>query len=251
MNMINLLSDVKPSLLTSGFVDDFEYLSLDETGSEGRWNTTDGDTGASVAHDADGINGVVTLTTGATDNNEAYLASKEIFEYRVGKPALLVCRLQFTESATNLAKVGFGLGESIGGNQILDNTNGFSGALDNVGFLKNELTNNWALQINDTTLGKTTVDLEGTAGGASYQTLALHIDPISATECIYTPLMDLSGGNNLSQAYELNANARCPKVQVRQAFTASLQMSVFVGVKAASASSEVVNVDLISFNQVR
>src|SRR6185295_16236132 len=62
--------------------------------------------GTAAAGDAAG--GVITLTSGAADENEVYLATtKEVFLIAANKPIEGECRLQYTEVSTNTANVFF------------------------------------------------------------------------------------------------------------------------------------------------
>ena len=249
MDLINLLAGDKSALLTSGFVDDFDYLSLAETGSAGRWNTLDADSGASVAHDADGLDGRVLLTTGATDNNEAYLYSNEVGQFLNGKPMLMVVRLQYAESATDDANVIFGLVETVGANTLQDDGAGPPADYDGAVLFKADGDTRWSFETSQGT-SQTTTETNKTAGGTSFQTLAILGDPISSSEMLVTPWIDTAGGNALVQPPQQGANARTPLIQHRVGYDAG-NMSLVVGVKAGSGSSEVVTVDLAIFRKKR
>jgi len=94
---------------TFGFFDDFEWLI-----SPHRWTTLAADATSAAAIDADGTHGVINLTTGATDNNEAAIGTtNEVFLFAADKPLVYETRLQFTEAATNDAAVAMGFGDGI------------------------------------------------------------------------------------------------------------------------------------------
>ena len=89
---------------TYGFFDDFcEFVSGD------LFTDISADVGAAVAN-VDAAGGAVTLTTGATDNNECYLLStKELFLFAADKPLVFEARLKFTEANTDDANVILGI----------------------------------------------------------------------------------------------------------------------------------------------
>lgn len=252
MTMLNLLNNVKPSLKTFGFVDDFDYFSIDETGSAGRWTTLDSDTGASCIHDADGLDGRVIMTTGTTDDNEAAFWTNETFTFTVGKPALVFARIQFEESDTptpaDSLRFAWGLAQPAQANLIPTGPQiprGFIANSDVVAWFKEENTNHWNLSFSGAVDGgRYHLAIDGTAGGPLFQTMAIHIDPISSTECIYTPLMDWEGGNNLTQVYQRDISGKPSLVQTRQPYEAAEEMSLFFHLKNSSATSEVALVDL-------
>jgi len=109
--------------------DDFTHFSDGDA-----WTKLDADSGATVAIDADGTDGVMLLTTGATDNNEASLAStNELFLFAADRAIVIEAHLQFAEANTDDANVAFGLADAWGANLLGDNGAGpkssYSGCL--------------------------------------------------------------------------------------------------------------------------
>lgn len=111
-----------------GFFEDFlDFVSGD------LFTDTSGDSGAAVAN-VDAAGGQVTLTTGATDNNECYLlTTKELFLFAANKPARGRWRFKHTEANTDDANIAFGFMNAVGADSILDNGGGpkasYSGAV--------------------------------------------------------------------------------------------------------------------------
>jgi hypothetical protein len=224
-----------------------------ETAITNRWSTVVVDSGTSVAIDADGVGGVVTLTTGGTDNNEAYLYSAELFKIANNKTLYGVFRLQYAEANTDDANVAFGFMDAVGANSILDDGAGPKASFDGVCIYKVDGGTRWNVRVSrgasDSTLIKV---LDLTAGGASYQTFAISVQPISSTQAEVTLLCDPLGGQNFQPVYEYGVNyrARVP-LTLTVTYTSTTEIAAFVGVKAGGANSEVVNVDYTTLAQTR
>lgn len=235
-----LLTDEYPLALGAkqfGFFEDFlDFVSGD------LFTDTSGDSGALVAN-VDAAGGAVTLTTGATDNNECYLLStKELFLIAADKPIVAECRLKYTEANTDDANVMFGLMNAVGADSILDNGGGPKASFSGAGFYKVDGGTRWQV-ISSLATTRTTTDLTAalslakaaaTPGGGSYQTLRVEIVPISSTAAEVSFYID----GVLVQKHSLT-------------YTSATEMMVFVGVKAGDSNSEVVTVDYISAYQVR
>ena len=93
------------------FDDDFFYIDLDESGSEGMWVLDANNGGALLMRDEQG--GVIDFDasdTSAGDNDETYLVSvNEIYKPAAGKRMVLKARVKLTEAATDDANIVFGL----------------------------------------------------------------------------------------------------------------------------------------------
>lgn len=209
------------------------------------WTDTSADSGASVAIDADGVGGIVTLTTGATDNNEAYLLStNELFLIAAGKEIVCECLLQYSEAATDDASVAFGLMDAVGANALVDDGAGpkttFSGAVIH----KVDGGTVWKATSSKST-SQTTHTSKTTAGGSDYQTLKIRIVP---RDLVTAEVMYYVDGQQLE---DTNNTAGQPFIVQTITYASATQMQVFVGVKAGGSNSEVVNVDYIRVTAVR
>lgn len=248
MNAINDYPGVKESLLTAGFIDDFTASAITN-----RWSTLAADAGSSVAQDADDPNGVVTLTTGATDNNEAYLFSVALGVLASGKPHLALALIQYAEANTDDANVMFALGSGLGGaNTILDNGGGPLASYTGASIFKVDGDTRWQFE-SSVGATQTTETMDATAGGSSFQTLGLEIIPISATEFYAVPWIDTNGGNNLIQpfAYSANPNPRRVPIKHRVTWSSGAALMFFLGVKAGGANSEILKCDLAILQKKR
>jgi hypothetical protein len=239
MGVAKLSSEMELSngRLQFGFFHDFiEFVSGD------LFTDTSADTGATIAV-SDAAGGINVLTTGATDNNEAYLlTTKELFKFANGKPIIAECRLQFAEAATNAANVAFGLMDAVGANSLLDDGGGPKASYSGAVIFKVDGSTTW--QAESSLAGaQTTTNLTSlnsldrqtkTAGGAAYTNLRIEANTISTTEAEIDFFIDGTHVKRHTLTY-----------------TSATEMMVFVGVKAGSATSEVVSVDYISAYQLR
>lgn len=231
------LDDLALARLQFGYFDDFTSFV---TGDE--FTDTSADTGAAVAM-TDAVGGVVTLTTGATDNNECYLlGTKEVLLIAANKPIVFETRLKYTEANTDDANVAAGFMNAVAADSIVDNGAGpktnYSGAC----FYKVDGGTTWIAQVSDGTT-QTAVTLSAansltktkqTPGGGTYQTLRIECVPISSTIARFSFWID----GLLVQVIETT-------------YASATEAMAFVGVKAGDTNSEVVSVDYIGYAQRR
>jgi hypothetical protein len=78
--------------------------------------------GASVANN-DGDGGILTLTTGATQNNEAWVATtRKLYTFQAGRAYRFQCELAYTEGSVNQAAIAFGFCSAFGAGMLVDTT---------------------------------------------------------------------------------------------------------------------------------
>lgn len=201
-----------------------------------------GDLGTSLAADAgssvavgDEVGGVITITTGGTDNNEAmWKSTKELFKFANNKPLVFEARVQFTEANTDDANVFVGLADAAGANLMVDDGGGSKSSYSGVAFLKVDGATRWSIQ-SSVGSSKTTTDLTATnsidktaktAGSSSYQTLRIEFIPISSTEA--------------------DVNFWIDGVQVGKhslTYTSATEMQAALYIKAGGSNSEVLKAD--------
>lgn len=248
--LINLLEEFKKSWLTVEFKDDF--LGLDTT----KWNTTltDSGTAAVPAAGAADVNGFVTLTASdgtVVDNDEAYLYTREISKYLVGKPIIIGARVLCVEAATNAANWIFGIGEGFGSaNTLLDNGGGPPADYDGACFFKVDGGTRWNFE---SSLGTTqqTTELNYVAGQATYTSLCIQLNPISSAEYEAVPFIDTAGSNAFEQAIEYTLRPRPMLTKHRFAYSSAGEMAMCFGVKNGSGTVETMAVDLAMLQQNR
>lgn len=212
-----------------------------EADSLADFNNIQTDTDATVALDADGVGGVVLLTTGATDNNEAYLYSNEIHDIAEGKTNAFCARISYSESTTDDANVVVGFMSGVAANHLVDNGGGLVSSFTGAAFYKVDGETRWRVK---SSIGTTSTDTETniTAGGG-YQTFAVLITPTSSTTAKVDYFCDPNGGVDLKPIYEQGSDGRDRIISHTVTYASATEMAGLVGVKAGSASSEVVSVD--------
>lgn len=200
------------------------------------WTILEADTGATVEVN-DAVGGGLVLTTGATDNNEAYIwTSVEGWKFAADKPLIARARLQYAEANTDDANVMFGLMDGVAANALQDNGAGPKASYSGAVFFKADGDTVWSVENSIATTQKTTQltadnSLTGTAqtaGGSDFVTLEIISDPRSATE------------NEISFKIDGKLVAR----HTNQTTASATDMSVVFGVKAGSANSEVVTAQI-------
>jgi len=219
------------------------WSDFDEFVSADKFTDTSSDSGAAVAN-IDGAGGLVTLTTGATDNNEVYLLStKEIFLFADGKPLEGACRLSYTEAATDDANVAFGFMNAVGADSILDNGAGLKSSYSGATFHKRDGATVWRVEtsIGTTRTGATELTaltsldkIAKTPGGGSYQWLEISVVPFSSTQARADFFIDNIHVQSIIFTY-----------------TSATEMNLFVAAKAGDSNSEVITVDYLGGLQKR
>lgn len=222
---------------TFGFFDDLEgYVTGD------RFTAIAADGGASVAR-TDAAGGRVALTTGGTDNNEAYLGtSQEVFLFANDKPLVFEARLQYAEANTDDANLYVGLMDAVAANALVDDGGGPKASFSGAGFYKVDGGTRWQVisslaanrTVTDLTAVNTLTKLAYTAGGSSFVTLRIEFMPLSSTSA--DVIFYINGVN---------------VVKHQLTYTSATEMDAVVGVKAGGANSEVVTVDYIACYQTR
>jgi hypothetical protein len=243
VDLLNLPSIAVNGPLTPGFFDDFtEYTSTQ------RW-TTVGD-GPTVTVD-DARCGILKCTTLAVDNDEIYIVSTaEIFKVLAGKPIQVETRIQYSEANVNDANICFGVAQEAGANLLVDAGAGLATTLDGALFYKVDGETRWRVGSSNAT-AQTLTETQTTAGGSSYQTLQIIINPVSSVTAKVTFHIDTAGERDFDQCRRYGANVREPDIEHDLTITGLLEMHVVVGVKAGDTNAETLNVDYINAWQKR
>lgn len=226
------------------------------------WNYNDGDlwtklasdTNATVAHEgSSGATRVKLYTGDAIKNNEACFATtNEIFKYVANRGIELEGLVQFAESATDDAKVAWGIADAIGANLVTDA--GAITANDAALIWKTEDSTVWrfhtecnGVQNKKYPGGSTAADASTisttTAGGSAAQRLSISITPVSATIMRLVPKVDgvaLVDSNNVPIVHHI-------------AIASATEMDFGAYVKSGSGTSgqETLYVDYMYGAQVR
>lgn len=215
-----------------------DFYGLDTT----LWSTVAADSGASVAIDADGVGGRLLLTTGATNNNEAYAFSKEIFKFAEDKPLIIDARLMWAEANTDDANIMFGVMDGVAADALVDDGAGPKASFDGALFYKVDGGTRWQV-ISSNATARTVSDTELLSTQSGFQTLRIEFIPISTAEGQINFYIDQSGGQNLHTFKGYGDSARVPHLQHTIALSGLEEMALVFGVKAGAANSEVLTVD--------
>lgn len=200
------------------------------------------DSGATVAV-GDAAGGIITLTTGATNNNEAAVfTTKEVFKFANNKPFSGVFRVQYTEAATNAANVFIGFADAIGADLLIDDGGGTKSSYSGACFYKVDGGTVWICQSSvGTTRTTTTLNAAGsrdgiskTAGGSSYSVFRIDVVSTSSTEAQVSFFID----GILVAVHSLTV-------------TSATEMQAGVYVKAGTAASQTTLVDYSGLVAVR
>lgn len=193
----------------------------------------------------DGAGGIISVVTGATDNDEAYLKSTaELFLFADGKPLMASCRMKCAEISTNKNNVAFGFMNAVGANSIIDDGGGLVASYSGAMFFKKDGGLNWNVECSIGTTRTGTVELTAvnsldklahTAGnGSAYQWLDIEVIPISSTQATATFFID----GVLVQSIVFT-------------YTSATEMQVFVGIKNGSGAATTLLVDYLGAFQKR
>jgi hypothetical protein len=231
MRALSNTSDLELLRLQTTVIDDFNSF-VDGTG----FTKTAADSGASVAQTAGAANGVVALTTGGTDNNEAYLASAAYLIWSATKAIEFVAGVQYSEANTDDANVTVGLMSAVGANSILDDGAGPKASYSGAVFFKADGSTVWSVETSESGVQTTSVT-QNTAGGAAQQQLKINVVPIASGVAAVTFFVDGK------QCRDATTGAL---IEHRVAYSSPTAMSAFAGVKAGGANSEVLSVDYIA-----
>lgn len=236
MKVLDLPQDVKERRMY-GFFDDFEWYITPH-----RWTALAADAGTSVAVGASAVGGTVVLTTGATDNNEAAVATTNSpFKMADDKPLLFESRIQYAEANTDDANVFAGFASGLNSaDMLVDNGAGPKTSYSGAGLCKVDGETVWRCVSSKGTSQTSTQSTKG-AGGATPQTLRVEVQPVDAATAEVTfyvdddPLKDATGN----------------VIKHSVAYSGAAAMQAGVCVKAGGANSEIVNVDYVAVYQLR
>lgn len=191
---------------------------------------------------SDAHGGVISGSTGATDNNEIMVRStNEVFKFQADAPFYFEVCLQYTEANTDDANVAVGLADAAGANLLVDDGGGAGINSSGVLIYKVDGGTVWRCNSENNAVVTDTVSIQ-TAGGSSYQRLGISGLAVDGTNYEIEFSLDgkpLTDSNNKAIKHTL-------------AYASATEMRLVVAyVKAGSANSETVLVDYVHFNGKR
>lgn len=206
------------------------------------WTAIEADDTSAVAHDADGVGGLVSVLAGGTDNHEAYLHTPELFKFAADKPCVADVRLSFAEANTDDANILVGFMDGVAANALVDNGAGPKASFDGAVFYKVDGGTRWQVRSSNAA-SNVSHDTEYVAGKSGFQTLRIEFQPISSDEGLITFWIDPEGGQNFVQCKEYGSTPRQQLIQHTIQLTGLEEMALVIGVKAGGANAETVLVD--------
>lgn len=219
-----------------GIFDDFAWYI-----SPHMWTSLTEDN-STVAIDADGECGIVQLTVGTDNNEEAGLfTTNELFILAADQPLYGMALIQYTETNTDDANVAFGFADAMAADLLSDDGGGDN--IPNTGALIFKVDGGtvWrAACENNGTINESASNT--TAGGTSYQLLEIFGIPVDATYFEFTYFVN----NN-----QLTDSTTGQPICHRLAYASATQMDFGVYAKTGAAQTETVNVDLAGAWQLR
>jgi hypothetical protein len=223
---------------THGLFDDFPWYVTAHN-----FTTVASDSGTvSVGDAANGILAIVPSDGTVGDNDESYVKStNELYLVADGKPLVGEARVQFTEANTDDANVFFGFANAIAADLLVDNGAGVKTSGSIFGLFKVDGGTVWKC-ISSISSSQTISTSTKTAGGSSYQTLRVEIQPVSSTVAEVTFYVD---------EQQLIDSTTLKPIKHVITYTGATEMQVGAGVKNGGTNLETLNVDYIAVEQLR
>lgn len=213
------------------------------------WDVTK-DTTTTVAVDADGVGGLLLMTTNSADNDEAYIDTLEVFKVATDKPIFCLMRAKLACVTDNQADMIFGLMDAVGANAIADGSTVATGKHmavlfkpDGVATLTAQSTSSAAGTYNAST-SEISIDED-------FATYGILVEPVSSTDKRITYYYDPDGGSNWQQLRDTNNNLIQHTWSLADTSAATGELSLMAGVKAGSAEAQVLTIDYIGAWQLR
>jgi hypothetical protein len=228
------LPDALKNRRLHGFFDDFHWYI-----SPHLFTSLAADAGVTAPAVGDAAGGILTMATGATDNNEvAARTTSEVFLFAADRPAVVEACVQWAEANADDANVAVGWADAFGADLLVDNGAGpkasFSGAL----LYKVDGETVWRFC---TSLGttRTVTQLADPAGGSAYQTVRIEAREQGAV----VELVPFVGGKQC-----LDAAGRPVKHTITLGSPTEMHAGVYL--KAGGANSETLRVDYLAAYQL-
>ena len=209
------------------------------------WTSLAADAGVTApAVSASVAGGVVSMATGATDNNEVAVATtNKPFKFADDAPLVFEARTQFSEANTDDANVFLGFSSALAADQLVDNGAGPAANFSGIGVFKVDSGANGTKWQFVTSIGTTqTITVsQHTAGGAAYQVLRVEARAVGSA---YVECVPWLNGQQM-----LDANGRPIKHTVDSTSAAAMAAGAYL--KAGGANSETLLTDYVAAYQLR
>lgn len=228
----------------------FDHFNEYVSGSGHLW--TSGGSGGTVANN-DGDGGILTLTTGAVQDQDAFVAStRKNWTFVSGKPLIFQIGCSYTEANTNKAGIYLGMASSFV-DVLVDTTYVLASPLSGVGIYKKPGDTLWTCF---TSIGSTQYATQSTApcqlaGIMQEFIIQVMVVGTSIEVTFFTggmPAATITGGGGTGLAPmipNVTTMARQQPIKHVVAYSGAAAMSMGASIKAGSGSSEVLSVDYI------
>lgn len=222
--------------------DDFsEYVDAQ------RWTKLAADSGSSVAA-GDAANGVVTLTTGATNNNEAsFYMTQKCFLFADRRAGAVEALVQYAEANVNVANVAFGVWSAPGANTLTDDGGGPATSASGALIYKNDGDTAWRT-ISSKSTTQTKAQSKTTAGGTPYQRLRIEWQAVGDPANDITEISFFVDDLPLYDAADVSRNKQ---IKHTLTHTSAAAMTLVFYVKAGDGTTQTLLVDLTDWSQTR
>lgn len=224
------------------FFDDFNGIDANN------WTDTSGDSGAAPSVVTTG-DSALSITTGATQNNEAYYSTKRQWDILSSRPILVEFRASFAEADTNAAALTFGLMSGWAANHLVDTTGALVSSFSGCVFHKLAGTLKWRVtsSVGSTRYGNNETSIA--AGQSGYMSFRIEIMPQSSTEALIVYKIDTNGGNDFHVVRDSTTNLPITHTLTYTSFAAA---ALGFGVKATgSTGTETIVTEMARVSQVK
>lgn len=224
------------------FFDDFNGIDAQN------WTDTSADTGAAPSLVVTG-DSAISITTGSTQNNEAYYHTKRHWDIVANRPLLAEFRVSFAEADTNAAALVYGLMSGWAADHLVNATGALVASFSGCVFHKLAGSLKWRVtsSVGTTRYGNNETTI--TAGQSGYMSFRIEIRPISSTEAEVVYLVDTNGGNNFQVVRDSSTNLPIKHTITYTSFAAA---ALGFGVKATgSTGTEVIVPEMARVSQVK
>lgn len=222
-----------------GFFDDFLWFI-----SPHLWTSIPTDTGTVAVGDA--VKGIAVLTPSdgtVADNDQVLLKStNETFKFLADKPINFEASIQFTEANTDDANVAVGLANGVAAELLVDDGAGIKTSGSILAIYKVDGGTVWKV-ISSCNATQTISTSTTTAGGSSYQRLAIKWQPVGSAYSEATFFVD---GVQL-----LDSTTLKPIVHRFDYSDSPTEMQAFATVKNGGGNLETLNLDYMACYQAR
>jgi hypothetical protein len=214
------------------FFDDFHIF--DATASVGHWVAVL-DAGPSLAAAvADGVGGLIQITTDGDDEDEYYLSSpNECFKFAASKPLWFEARVRVEEGAAGDANVIIGLSDTVGADTLLDAGAGPAASYDGAVWFRTEDSAVWQFETSNAGTQVTNSSAGAFLASTNYR-VGFIFDPAGGTTGSITPFLDGVAGT--AHAITLSGLE---------------EMHILFGVKNVGSTEQSLYIDYVRCLQVR